>query len=71
MREMAREGKIRPLRQSRSAANRVKVTEVKDAAGDLITIFGGLNGHFLIEELQRGARGTMPGSDMTEMFVSV
>ena len=49
----------------------LKVTEVKDAAGDSLIIFGGLNGHFLLEELRRGARGTMPGSDMIPMFVRV
>jgi 4-hydroxy-tetrahydrodipicolinate synthase len=49
----------------------LKVTEVKQACGDSLTIFGGLNGHFFLEELQRGARGTMPGSDMMPMFVRV
>jgi 4-hydroxy-tetrahydrodipicolinate synthase len=49
----------------------MKVSEVKQAAGDDLTLFGGLNGHFLIEELQRGACGAMPGSDMTRMFVNV
>jgi 4-hydroxy-tetrahydrodipicolinate synthase len=49
----------------------MKVSEVKQAVGDDMVIFGGLNGHFLIEELQRGARGAMPGSDMTPMFVNV
>ena len=49
----------------------MKVTEVKEAVGDSMTIFGGLNGHFFLEELQRGARGTMPGSDMMPMFVKV
>jgi 2-keto-3-deoxy-L-arabinonate dehydratase len=49
----------------------MKVSEVKQAAGDDLTLFGGLNGHFLIEELQRGARGAMPGSDMIRMFVNV
>jgi 2-keto-3-deoxy-L-arabinonate dehydratase len=49
----------------------LKVTEVKQAVGDTMTIFGGLNGHFFLEELQRGARGTMPGSDMMPMFVRV
>lgn len=49
----------------------LKVTEVKEAAGDSLVIFGGLNGHFFLEELQRGARGTMPGSDMIPMFVRV
>lgn len=48
-----------------------KVTEVKQACGDSLVIFGGLNGHFFLEELQRGARGTMPGSDMIPMFVQV
>jgi 4-hydroxy-tetrahydrodipicolinate synthase len=49
----------------------MKVTEVKQACGDSLTIFGGLNGHFFLEELQRGARGTMPGSDLMPMFVKV
>lgn len=49
----------------------MKVTEVKQACGDSLVIFGGLNGNFFLEELQRGARGTMPGSDMMPMFVEV
>lgn len=49
----------------------LKVTEVKQACGDSLIVFGGLNGHFFIEELQRGARGTMPGSDMIPMFIRV
>ena len=49
----------------------IKVTEVKQACGDTLTIFGGLNGHFFLEELQRGARGTMPGSDLMPMFVNI
>ncbi len=34
-------------------------------------VFGGLNGQFMIEELERGARGVMPGSDMTGIFVEI
>ncbi|MDX2029810.1 MAG: dihydrodipicolinate synthase family protein [Blastocatellia bacterium] len=49
----------------------MKVSEVKQACGESLVIFGGLNGHFFLEELQRGARGTMPGSDMMPMFVKV
>ncbi|MGH9846582.1 MAG: dihydrodipicolinate synthase family protein [Blastocatellia bacterium] len=49
----------------------LKVSEVKQACGDGLVIFGGLNGHFFLEELQRGARGTMPGSDLMPMFVRV
>jgi 2-keto-3-deoxy-L-arabinonate dehydratase len=48
-----------------------KVSELQRVAGSQLVCFGGLNGHFLLEELQRGARGTMPGSDMMAMFVKV
>lgn len=34
-----------------------------------VTLFGGLNGNFLIEEYDRGSRGVMPGSDMIPEFV--
>ena len=36
-----------------------------------ITLFGGLNGNFLIEEYDRGSRGVMPGSDMIPQFVRI
>ena len=34
-----------------------------------VTLFGGLNGNFLIEEYDRGSRGIMPGSDLIPEFV--
>ena len=46
-----------------------KVSAVVAAGG--VIVFGGLNGQFLIEEVQRGARGVMPGSDMIRMFVDI
>lgn len=46
-----------------------KVTEVIQASDKDFTIFGGLNGQFFLEELDRGAKGTMPGSDMTRCYV--
>ena len=46
-----------------------KVSAVVDAAGPVV--FGGLNGQFMIEEIERGARGTMPGSDMTSIYVDI
>jgi 4-hydroxy-tetrahydrodipicolinate synthase len=49
----------------------IKVSEVLEQNCGPLGVFGGLNGHFLIEELDRGARGTMPGSDMADMFVRV
>jgi len=36
-----------------------------------LTVFGGLNGQFLIEEIRRGARGAMPGSDLIPEFVRI
>lgn len=47
-----------------------KVTETLNAT-DHIVLFGGLNGQFMIEEIERGARGTMPGSDMIPHFVEI
>lgn len=71
MARMARECRNVRYTKVEAPPTALKVTEVKQAAGDSLVIFGGLNGHFLIEELQRGARGTMPGSDLVEMFVRV
>ena len=48
-----------------------KTTETLEAADGALTVFGGLNGQFLIEERQRGARGTMPASDMTSLYVEM
>lgn len=46
-----------------------KISAVIDAGGP--TVFGGLNGQFMIEEIHRGARGMMPGSDMIAIFVAI
>ncbi len=48
-----------------------KITQTVKAAGDALTIFGGLNAQFFIEEYQRGARGTMPGSDRIADLVQI
>ena len=48
-----------------------KLTAVAKQAGDTLTLFGGLNCQFLIEEWQRGARGQMPGSDRTADLVAI
>ncbi len=41
------------------------------ARTDALTIFGGLGGMFLLEELQRGAAGTMTGFAFSEVLVAV
>lgn len=48
-----------------------KISALRTAADGAFLIHGGLNGQFFLEELGRGARGVMPGSDMTDMFVRV
>ncbi len=48
-----------------------KTSALHAAAGDSLTLFGGLNCQFFIEEYQRGARGQMPGSDLTRELVSI
>lgn len=48
-----------------------KITEIGALAGDSLTLFGGLNGNFMLEELGRGSRGIMPGSDMIPQFVQI
>ncbi|MBK8086458.1 MAG: hypothetical protein IPK28_23040 [Devosia sp.] len=40
-------------------------------AGDRLTIFGGAGGSYFIEELRRGALGTMPFASQPEDFVAV
>jgi 4-hydroxy-tetrahydrodipicolinate synthase len=48
-----------------------KVARLSALAGSSLALLGGLNGHFLLEELERGSVGTMPGCDMTDAFVRV
>jgi len=49
----------------------VKVGQVVEQSAGSLVAFGGLNGNFLIEEIGRGSRGTMPGSDMIPDFVRI
>jgi 2-keto-3-deoxy-L-arabinonate dehydratase len=48
-----------------------KFSAIARDAGDRLVLFGGLNGNFYLEELARGSRGVMPGSDMIDLFVRV
>ena len=48
-----------------------KITAVKAAAGDSMGIFGGLGGVYLLEELTRGACGTMTGYAYPEVLVEI
>jgi 2-keto-3-deoxy-L-arabinonate dehydratase len=68
---MARELENVRLAKIEAPPTAPKVSEVAALANGALTIFGGLNGQFLIEELQRGAVGTMPGSDMPDVFARI
>ena len=48
-----------------------KITAIAKQAAGSLTLFGGLNCQFFIEEWQRGARGQMPGSDRTRDLVQI
>jgi 2-keto-3-deoxy-L-arabinonate dehydratase len=48
-----------------------KTTEVLRASEGALTVFGGLNCQFLYEELERGAMGAMPNSDITHVYVRI
>ena len=48
-----------------------KVSEMVNAAGNALTIFGGAGGTYFIEELRRGSLGTMPFCSQPAAFVEV
>jgi 2-keto-3-deoxy-L-arabinonate dehydratase len=48
-----------------------KVTEVLRQSEDRLVVFGGLNCQFLFEELERGAMGSMPNSDIAAVYVRI
>jgi 4-hydroxy-tetrahydrodipicolinate synthase len=46
-----------------------KVADMSAAAGKVLTIFGGAGGSYFIEEMRRGAQGTMPFCSQPAAFV--
>ena len=46
-----------------------KVADMVAAVGSALTVFGGAGGGYFIEEMRRGARGTMPFCSQPEVFV--
>jgi 4-hydroxy-tetrahydrodipicolinate synthase len=46
-----------------------KVADMASAAGEVLTIFGGAGGSYFIEEMRRGAKGTMPFCSQPKAFV--
>lgn len=49
-----------------------RITQVREAAGDTLDgVFGGAGARYLIDELVRGAAGTMPACEITELHVAM
>lgn len=46
----------------------LKISQLCDALGDRVSLFGGLNAGFLFEELERGIVGTMPACEFPEVI---
>jgi 2-keto-3-deoxy-L-arabinonate dehydratase len=65
---MAREIEHVSLVKVEAPPTAAKFTQILDSKPP-VTLFGGLNGNFFIEEYDRGSRGVMPGSDMIPEFV--
>lgn len=49
-----------------------RITRLTELAGDsLLAVFGGAGARYVIDELTRGARGTMPACEITELHVAM
>jgi 4-hydroxy-tetrahydrodipicolinate synthase len=46
-----------------------KVADMSAVAGNTLTVFGGAGGSYFIEEMRRGAKGTMPFCSQPQAFV--
>lgn len=49
-----------------------RITRLSELAGDsLLAVFGGAGARYVIDELARGAKGTMPACEITELHVAM
>ena len=49
-----------------------RITKLTELAGDsLLAVFGGAGARYVIDELTRGAKGTMPACEITELHVEM
>ena len=71
IRQIAEESERVRYAKIESPPNPLKVQEAVEQAGHLVTVFGGSAGTYLVEELRRGAVGTMPWPSTPEVFVTI
>lgn len=68
---LAKEGGVSVIKMEEPPVG-PKITRIRELAGDAPTrIFGGLGGVYFLEELQRGAIGTMTGFAFPEVLVRI
>ena len=71
LRQIAEESERVRYAKVENAPPAQKVYEAIQHGGDLVTVFGGASGSYLIEELRRGSQGTMPWPSRPQPFVQV
>jgi 4-hydroxy-tetrahydrodipicolinate synthase len=68
---LAREGGVHAVKMEEPPVGQ-KITRIRELCGDArMEIFGGLGGVYFLEELQRGAVGTMTGFAFPEILVAI
>lgn len=67
---LGREGGVGMIKMEEPPVGQ-KISRIRESAGDRMRIFGGLGGVYFLEELQRGAVGTMTGFAFPEILVRI
>jgi len=67
---LGREGNVNFIKMEEPPVGQ-KISRIRDLAGESMRIFGGLGGVYFLEELQRGAVGTMTGFAFPEILVRI
>lgn len=67
---LGREGGVGMIKMEEPPVGQ-KITRIRELAGDSMLVFGGLGGVYFLEELQRGAVGTMTGFAYPEILVRI
>lgn len=67
---LGREGGVGMIKMEEPPVGQ-KISRIRELGGDTVRIFGGLGGVYFLEELQRGAVGTMTGFAFPEILVRI
>jgi 4-hydroxy-tetrahydrodipicolinate synthase len=71
IRQIAEESEHVRYAKVESPPQPTQVQAAFEAAGQLVTVFGGAGGIFLLEELRRGSQGTMPWPSQPHAFARI